>query len=130
MLKGLARCLSRSVHRPDDIVARVGGEEFAVLLPDTDAEGASRIASKVHEAVATLAVASAGIGAGAVTVSIGLAAGPGSPGDQPGTLYRSADEALFTAKEGGRNRTRCAAPAVAAPPSLRLVGLARPGVAR
>jgi len=57
VLRGLARCLSASVHRPDDLVARVGGEEFALLLPDTDEEGAARIATNVHETVATLAVA-------------------------------------------------------------------------
>jgi diguanylate cyclase (GGDEF)-like protein len=130
VLKGLARCLALSVHRPDDLVARVGGEEFAVLLPDTDADGALRIAAKVHDAVATLAVASAGIGAGAITVSVGLAAGPGVPGDQPDTLYRAADEALYAAKEGGRNRTRCAAPTGGSPQSLRLVGHRRPGAAR
>lgn len=56
VLNGLARCLSAGVHRPDGLVARVGGEGFAILLPDTDREGAMRIAGKVHEAVATLAV--------------------------------------------------------------------------
>ena len=108
VLKGLARCLSAGVHRPDDLVARVGGEEFAVLLPDTDAAGALRIAGKIHEAVASLSVASAGIGAGAVTVSIGLATGHGSPGEQAEDLYRAADAALYEAKAGGRNQTRCA----------------------
>lgn len=44
------------MHRPDDLVARVGGEGFAIPLPDADAESAMRIAGKVHEAVATLAV--------------------------------------------------------------------------
>jgi diguanylate cyclase (GGDEF)-like protein len=108
VLKALARQLSASVHRPDDLVARVGGEEFVVLLPDTDAAGALRIAGKVHEAVTVLAVPSAGIGAGAVTVSIGLAVGPMGHGEQPEALYRAADAALYAAKAGGRNQTRCA----------------------
>jgi len=108
VLKGLARCLSTGVHRPDDLVARVGGEEFAILLPDTDGEGAMRIARKVHEAVATLAVPSLGIGAGAVTVSVGLATGHGSQREPAEGLYRAADAALYEAKSGGRNQTRCA----------------------
>lgn len=107
VLKGLAGCLSASVHRPDDLVARVGGEEFVILLPETDAEGALRIASKLHEAVASLAVPSAGVSAGMVTVSIGLAVGPAGAA-LPNDLYRMADEALYAAKEGGRNQTRCA----------------------
>ncbi len=102
VLKGLARCLSGSVRRPDDIAARVGGEEFAILLPDTDEDGALRVAGKMHEAVAALAVPSAG--AGAVTVSVGLAVGPGTSGTAE-ALYRQADAALYEAKEGGRNRT-------------------------
>ncbi|PIK73357.1 GGDEF domain-containing protein, partial [Methylobacterium frigidaeris] len=110
VLRGLARCLSASVHRPDDLVARVGGEEFAVLLPDTDAHGAARIASKVHAVIETLAVASAGIGAGSVTVSVGLASGAGRSGEEPEALYRAADAALYAAKEGGRDQTRCAPP--------------------
>ena len=56
VLKGLADCLSASVHRPNDLVARVGGEEFVVLLPETDADGALRVAGKVHQAVSMLGV--------------------------------------------------------------------------
>jgi len=107
VLKGLAACLGASVHRPDDLVARVGGEEFVVLLPETDQDGALRIAGKLHEAVAALAIPSAGIGAGSVTVSIGLAVGP-ADATLPNDLYRLADAALYAAKEGGRNQTRCA----------------------
>ncbi|KTR01144.1 dethiobiotin synthetase [Aureimonas ureilytica] len=107
VLKGIAACLKRSVHRPDDLVARVGGEEFAILLADTDIEGASRIAAKLHEAIASLAVPSAGLGAGAVTVSVGLAVGPAGTAS-PDALYQKADAALYAAKEGGRNQTRFA----------------------
>ena len=124
VLKGLARCLSVSVHRPDDLVARVGGEEFAILLSDTDAAGALRVADKVHGALATLSVASAGIGAGAVTASIGAATGTNVPSETAQVLYDSADAALYAAKEGGRNQTRCA-PSIghvdARPSSLRLI---------
>lgn len=110
VLRGLARCLGASVHRPDDLVARIGGEEFAVLLPETDEDEANRVAQAIHRAVATLAVPASGPGVGAVTVSVGLAvdaAGGGAMGD----LYRRADTALYEAKAGGRNRThRAAAP--------------------
>ncbi|WP_428405991.1 sensor domain-containing diguanylate cyclase [Methylobacterium sp.] len=111
VLKGLANCLSASVHRPDDLVARVGGEEFVILLPGTDREGALRIAGKLHAAIASLAVPSAGICAGAVTVSVGVAVAVAvGPADaaSPNDLYRKADAALYAAKEGGRNQTRCA----------------------
>ena len=103
VLKGLARCLAESLHRPNDLVARVGGEEFVVLLPETDTEGALRVAAKVHQAVATLGVAAADVEPGTVTVSIGLAVEDGS-GDA-GDLYRRADAALYQAKASGRNRT-------------------------
>lgn len=105
VLKALGRCLAASVYRPPDLVCRVGGEEFVILLPDTDQAGASRIAARVHASVANLTVAAAGLGAGSVTISIGLAWG--SDGD----LLARADAALYEAKAGGRNQTRCAAPA-------------------
>lgn len=110
VLEGLAQCLQASVHRPADTVSRVGGEEFAVLLPNTDQAGAERIAEKVHAEVAALTIHSAGIGAGAITVSIGLAAVVPSDADSTSlmALYRFADAALYEAKSGGRHQTRCA----------------------
>ncbi|MCJ2139102.1 sensor domain-containing diguanylate cyclase [Methylobacterium sp. E-066] len=125
VLQGLARCLSASVHRPNDLVCRVGGEEFAILLPNTDEAGALRIAEKVHTEVSTLAIGSAGITAGVITVSIGLAAGApnGTALSALADLYRLADAALYEAKTSGRNQTRCAGqqcvPAI--PPRLKLV---------
>ncbi|AWN36017.1 sensor domain-containing diguanylate cyclase [Methylobacterium radiodurans] len=106
VLKGLGRSLSASVHRPDDLVARLGGEEFAVLLPETDAAGAAHIAESIHAKVAELAFEGTGIQAGMVRVSIGLACGP--PDTAAADLFRLADAALYSAKETGRNRTCCA----------------------
>jgi diguanylate cyclase (GGDEF)-like protein len=105
VLKGLARCLAASVHRPSDLACRVGGEEFVLLLPGTDEAGALRVAEGVHAQVATLALGSVGIGPGAVTVSIGSASATSDAGE----VYRRADAALYEAKTGGRNRTRSAA---------------------
>ncbi|MCJ2128684.1 sensor domain-containing diguanylate cyclase [Methylobacterium sp. E-045] len=120
VLKGLARCLGASVHRPSDLVCRVGGEEFALLLPDTDAAGAFRVAGAVHAQIATLVVEAAGIGPGGITVSIGLATGTADARN----LYTRADTALYEAKAGGRNQTRCVpsiGPQSLDKPSLRLV---------
>lgn len=108
VLKGLARCLAASVHRPGDLVCRVGGEEFVLLLPDTDTAGAQRIADEVHTRVSMLSVGSAGIGAGAVTVSIGLACTEQVDHHTAVNLYRTADKALYAAKAAGRNRTQVA----------------------
>ncbi|TFZ61078.1 diguanylate cyclase [Methylorubrum sp. Q1] len=107
VLKGLADSLSASVCRPGDLVARVGGEEFAVLLPGTDHNGATRMAETIHRAIAGVAMPSAGIAPRTVTVSLGLAvhSGSGTAAD----LYRRADAALYEAKAGGRNQTRYAA---------------------
>jgi PleD family two-component response regulator len=75
--------------------------------------------------VATLDVPSAGIGVGSVMVSIGLATGPVSAKEHAEALYKAADAALYEAKEGGRNQTRCAPSlvdsGVTAGPALRLV---------
>ena len=119
VLKGLARCLSAGVHRPGDLVCRVGGEEFVLLLAGTDAAGALRVAAELHAQVATLAIKAAGIEAGAVTVSIGLASGTGRVSD----VYGRADAALYEAKAGGRNQTRCAPADV--PPRERMPQLVR-----
>lgn len=104
VLKGLACCLAASAHRPRDLACRVGGEEFALLLPDTDRAGALQVAEVLHTHVSALAVLRAGIGAGAVTVSVGVASGV----TDATSLYARADAALYEAKAAGRNRTRCA----------------------
>ena len=125
VLKGLARCLLASAHRPGDLACRIGGEEFVVLLPDTDAAEALRIARRVHETARTLALPSAAIDAGAVTVSIGLATGYGSSKEQAGALFRAADAALYEAKAGGRNQTRCAADGIGPDEARRPLRLVR-----
>ncbi|GJD60301.1 sensor domain-containing diguanylate cyclase [Methylobacterium frigidaeris] len=105
VLRELARALEPSARRPADLVARVGGEEFAILLPDADADGAARVAQAVHEAVAGLRVEAEGVGIGPITVSIGLASGRPRDGGSTAELFRLADAALYAAKAEGRNRT-------------------------
>lgn len=90
--------------RPGDLVCRIGGEEFALLLPKTDEAGALRVADEVHTQVSRLTVGMAGLSAGAVTVSIGTASGVSRAED----LYALADAAVYEAKAAGRNRTRSA----------------------
>lgn len=105
VLKALACAFASCTRRPNDLVARVGGEEFIVLLPDIDAEGAAYVADEVHTAVAGLIVESNGVNLGRITVSIGLAFGLPQRGASPDDLFRLADVALYEAKATGRNRT-------------------------
>ncbi|BAQ46293.1 sensor domain-containing diguanylate cyclase [Methylobacterium aquaticum] len=105
VLQGIAGALSASARRPADLVARVGGEEFAILLPGTDAEGAVSVAERVHAAVAGLVVEAEGASVGRITVSVGLALGLPREGGTPGALFDLADAALYEAKATGRDRT-------------------------
>jgi diguanylate cyclase (GGDEF)-like protein len=108
VLRGIA-ALAQNQARETDIVARYGGEEMAVILPETDAQGAHAIAERIRKAAAagTHATEQGNI---QVTVSIGLATWPG-PGDSAEQLLEAADRALYRAKEGGRNRVAAANPA-------------------
>ncbi len=94
-----ARLLAES--RAEDVVARFGGEEFVVLMPLTDAEGAKRFAERLRLAVAAELAGLASAPSG-LTASIGLAAARG-PVEFP-AMYRRADEALYQAKAEGKNR--------------------------
>jgi diguanylate cyclase (GGDEF)-like protein len=107
VLVALGRVLREAASRPADVAARIGGEEFALLLPDTTLDGALRVAAKVHAALRAQAIAHAGSPAGGrVTVSIGAALA--RPGESADAFVARADAAAYAAKNAGRDRT-CAA---------------------
>ncbi len=97
----------RDTCRVVDVVGRIGGEEFAVLLSQTDTEGALILAERVRETVAGRAVSLADGKTLAVSISIGVAAMTQEDGDLSHLLAR-ADAALYEAKQHGRNRVRVA----------------------
>jgi diguanylate cyclase (GGDEF)-like protein len=105
----------RSVLRTRDFAARNGGEEFAVLLPDTELPAAIEIAERVRAAIAEISLPGTDV---SVTTSIGVGGFP----DHASTLdrlERLADAALYLAKRHGRNRVELAEPAAAdTPPGL------------
>lgn len=97
--------------RGSDIATRYGGEEIAVLLPQTGREGALAAAERIRLAVEALRIAHAGNPAGHVTISIGVATF--IPSDQAAPeswLVAAADRALYAAKADGRNQVRLAEP--------------------
>ncbi len=104
-LKAVARALALEARRPGDRVSRFGGEEFAVILPDTDARGAAHIAERMRIAVVSLAIPHSGSAvARIVTASAGVASlVPQSEGTHD-QLVQWADTALYEAKRAGRNR--------------------------
>ena len=101
VLEGLAR-VAQSAVRQTDTLARHGGEEFAVLLPHTDADGAFVVAEHLREIVAATAFES-DRGPVHVTVSAGIAEAR-LPGDTIDRIVRRADQAMYAAKAGGRDR--------------------------
>ncbi|KVM89222.1 sensor domain-containing diguanylate cyclase [Burkholderia stagnalis] len=104
VLRQVAQCALRVLRRPGDHVARYGGEEFVVTLPDTDARGAATVAEALRRAIAELDIEHVMSPYGHVTVSIGTATTGGHRAMSAATLLKLADEALYHAKSGGRNR--------------------------
>ena len=86
--------------RESDLVGRVGGEEFLILLPDTGLEAAQTVAESIRAAIATIVIPSLDR---SITASVGIAVLPDQAGDGA-TLLRNADRALYVAKNNGRNR--------------------------
>lgn len=105
VLRTVARCVNDSIRRPGDFAGRYGGEEFCVLLPDTDLAGAQRVAEIIRATVLAAGEPNAGSAHGRLTVSIGVAAhdGRGDTGTTPARLLHHADLQLYEAKSGGRN---------------------------
>lgn len=101
VLRRIGRVL-RQHARHDDVAARIGGEEFAVLLPECTLETACQWAERLREAVAQTPFAPGGQPC-RITVSIGVAALAAERASRP-ALMAAADAALYRAKDGGRNR--------------------------
>jgi len=93
----------QSVKRASDVSARYGGEEFALLLPETDQQGAWSLGERVRERIAATSIDSATGARVSVTTSVGLATSRAPGSDLDGVLIR-ADRALYLAKHAGRDR--------------------------
>ena len=98
VLVAVAAALKKAV-RPSDLVCRIGGEEFALVLPSTDARTAPLVAERVRAAVADMTHD----GLRRVTLSCGVATYPADAGS-PSLLTKRADDAMYAAKRAGRNR--------------------------
>lgn len=105
VLRRVALSIQQQARRPLDLVTRYGGEEFAVILYDTDGAGAVGAAERMRRAIEALAIEHrAAQSGGVVTVSIGVAVVSPTDGRNPFGALQLADEALYRAKARGRNR--------------------------
>ena len=100
-LQTIAQLMKQNARRTNDQAARVGGEEFAILMPDTGAHAAQERAEALRLAVAGMAIRHGGSAGGVLTISVGVITSAGV--DNPEDLLKQADAALYQAKSGGRN---------------------------
>jgi diguanylate cyclase (GGDEF)-like protein len=102
VLRAVGNCLE-NLFRNEDIPCRFGGEEFVVILPGADADAGSRRAEQLRSKTEEIVVRYLEKNLPRITVSIGVAVFP-QAGDNPQAVLKAADEALYRAKEKGRNR--------------------------
>jgi diguanylate cyclase (GGDEF)-like protein len=101
----IAHSLHSLSRRPGDLFARIGGEEFVLILSDCDEQGAVNKAEEVMETISQLNIANQGApNHDRVTVSIGIAVAKPKVSEEPLALFQAADEALYNAKNTGRNK--------------------------
>lgn len=105
-LKKVTQAIKSCLNRPSDLLGRFGGEEFVVLLPETDINGAFRVAEAITKAVEAQALPhEVSTTSAVVTVSVGGACCPRTNGHDLEELIKTADRALYKAKRTGRNRS-------------------------
>ena len=104
-LRQVAQAVANCLQREEDLAARYGGEEFAVILPNTDGAGALEVAEKIRKAVENLLIPhEKSLAKSVVTLSLGACSLIPESGSEMNSIIKSADEALYKAKQTGRNR--------------------------
>ena len=105
-LKSVAQVLQNELHRTDDYLFRIGGEEFAILLYDTTLGFLEHLSKKIHDSLEVVNIEHDYNEAyGRVTVSMGVTTTLCKHDASKFDIYNSADKALYTSKEKGRNQT-------------------------
>ncbi|QDT45206.1 Phytochrome-like protein cph2 [Gimesia alba] len=104
-LNKIAETITRIIKRPGDLIARYGGEEFVVLLPETEIRAAQSIAEQIRLGIENLGIEHReSLNADVVTISAGLTTMKPQNDNDPLQIISEADDALYKAKYGGRNR--------------------------
>jgi len=104
VLKSIAATIKQELKRPGDLVARWGGEEFAILLPETNIQGACKVAEDIRASIEKNVIMFQGKTPTRVTVSIGISSAIPEQHNHIARLVADAEKALLRAKETGRNR--------------------------
>ena len=107
-LQAIATAIQSQLRRPPDMLARFGGEEFVIILPNTPASGAETMSRIVLDAVAGCAIPHPGSPYGSVTVSLGCATLTATLEGSTKDLLKAADDAMYRAKTNGRNQMQLA----------------------
>jgi len=105
LLQSIAEILSKTLNRSSDVAVRWGGEEFCVLLPDTDLTGTFNIAEQIRTNVMNFKITGPAESYSSVTVSLGACSKIPGEGDTAADYLSEADKLLYTAKKNGKNMT-------------------------
>jgi diguanylate cyclase (GGDEF)-like protein len=101
----VGRILKEKLHRPGDFIARYGGDEFVILMPNTDTKGALQVAQSIQRAIINSNIdLDKGSPKRTITASIGVAVSIPTEIESSADLLNAADQALYDAKAKGRNR--------------------------